>query len=102
MDNPIISLASFQAGSGAAEELGQHLRELLLWARRDSACLACELLQDPERPQLWLWRGNWLSEHALHAHLQLPHMQQLGRWVESGLIWRMEMHIEACALGLAS
>lgn len=58
MDNLIISLASFQAGSGAAEELGLRLRELLLWARRDSACLACELLQDPEQPQLWLWRGH--------------------------------------------
>ncbi|MGL4315238.1 MAG: putative quinol monooxygenase [Pseudomonas sp.] len=102
MENHIISLASFQAGSGGAEALGERLRELLLWARRDSACLACELLQDPEQPQLWKWRGYWLSERALQAYLQLPHMQQLGRWVGSGLIRHMEMHIEACPLGLAS
>ncbi len=100
MDNAIISLASFQAGSGCTEELGQCLRELLFWARRDSACLACELVQD--QAQLWQWRGHWLSEQALDAHLQLPHMQQLGRWVESGLIRHMELHVEPYSLGLAS
>lgn len=102
MDNLIISLASFQASSGATDELGQCLEALLACVRRDTACLACELKQDPERPQLWLWRGNWLSEQALQAHLQLPHMQQLGRWVESGLIRRMDMQVEACALEQAS
>lgn len=98
----IISLASFQARDGAGEELGLRLCELLLRARRDGACQGCELLHDGYRPEAWQLRGQWESEQALEAHLRLPHMQLLGRLVESGLIRRMELRVEDYSAGLAS
>lgn len=102
MNQAITSLASFQARDGRGDELGLRLCELLLRARRDAACSDCELLHDHLHPEDWQLRGQWASEQALEAHLQLPHMQLLGRLVESGLIRRMEMRVESYSAGLAS
>ena len=102
MNHANTSLACFQAREGRGEELGLRLCELLLRARRDAACRDCELLHDQHRPEDWQLRGRWDSEQALEAHLQLPHMQLLGRLVESGLIRRMEMRVEGYSAGLAS
>jgi quinol monooxygenase YgiN len=102
MNQAITSLARFQAREGHGEELGLRLCELLLRARRDAACHGCQLLHDQQCPEQWQLCGQWASEQALQAHLQLPHMQLLGRLVESGLIRRMEMRIEDYSAGLAS
>ena len=102
MNQAITSLVRFQAREGRGEELGLRLCELLLRARRDAACRDCELLHDPQCPEEWQLRGQWASEQALEAHLQLPHMQLLGRLVDSGLIRRMEMRVEGYSAGLAS
>jgi quinol monooxygenase YgiN len=102
MNQAITSLARFQAREGHGEELGLRLCELLLRARRDTACHGCQLLHDQQCPEQWQLCGQWASEQALQAHLQLPHMQLLGRLVESGLIRRMEMRIEDYSAGLAS
>jgi quinol monooxygenase YgiN len=102
MHQAIISLVCFQARAGYGEELGLRLCELLLRARRDAACHGCELLHDQQCPEQWQLCGQWASEQALQAHLQLPHMQLLGRLVDSGLIRRMEMRVEGYSAGLAS
>ena len=102
MNQAITSLACFQAREGAGEELGLRLHKLLLQARRDEGCLSCELLRDPRSADGWQLLGRWDSESALDAHLQLPHMQLLGQWVENGLIRRMEMCVDVYSGGCAS
>lgn len=102
MNRVITSLASFHAREGAGEALGLRLCELLLRAQRDAACLGCELQRDPQQEARWLLRGHWRSEADLQAHLQLPHMQLLGRLVENGLIRHMELQVQTYSLGLAS
>lgn len=94
MNRAITSLASFRAREGGGEPLGLRLCELQLRAQRDVACLGCELLHDAQDTELWLLRSQWASEEALQAHLALPHMQLLGRLVDSGLIRHMALCVE--------
>lgn len=95
MNQSIISLVSFQARDGAGEELGRCLGTLVLQARGDEGCQRCELVREPGVDQDWLLRGWWECEQALELHLQQPHMQLLGQWMESGLIRRMAMRLES-------
>lgn len=90
MKPTIVSLARFQAARGHGEELGLRLCELLLRARADTACLGCELERQGEG---WLLRGHWASPQALEAHLQLPHMQALGRLLGGGLVRRLQLSL---------
>ena len=94
MNQAITGLVSIRARHGGGAQLGLRLTELQLRTQRDANCLGCELLPGQPDEDCWLLRSHWHSEEALQAHLSLPHMQLLGRWIDSGLIRHLVLQVE--------
>ena len=70
-------IATFQARPGKEAELRAALNGLLAPTRKETGCINYDLHASPEDPAKFLFHENWMSQAALDAHLQSPHLKAL-------------------------
>jgi len=71
----VYLLAEIEAKSNHADSLFSLLETLVRESRKEKACITYELLQDKEKPELFVMREQWKSEELLKEHQQTPHFQ---------------------------
>ncbi|MBC8095006.1 MAG: antibiotic biosynthesis monooxygenase [Akkermansiaceae bacterium] len=70
-------IAAFEARPGKEAELRTALIGLVAPTRQEAGCLNYDLHISPENPAKFLFHENWMSQAALDAHMQTPHIQNL-------------------------
>ncbi|WP_207796541.1 putative quinol monooxygenase [Sphingomonas oleivorans] len=72
---PLTHIAFIRARPGCSQALGRRLAGLIAPSRAEPGCIAYDVHQSNEDPDLWFVHENWRSPEELAAHLERPHMQ---------------------------
>ncbi len=81
-------IAHMRAKPGKEQDLHDALAALVEPTRQENGCVNYDMHQGVEDPALFYFYENWESAEALDAHLQTPHLvdlgAQLGELVDDG------------------
>lgn len=75
MAKPLTVVARIRAKAGKEEEVREALLTFIEPTRAEAGCVNYDLHRSLEDPALFLFHENWVSQEALHQHLQMPHIQ---------------------------
>ncbi len=71
----VYLLAEIEAKPNHADSLLSLLENLVRESRKEEGCVTYELLQDKEKPELFVMREQWKSQAILEEHQQTSHFQ---------------------------
>ena len=73
-----VVTAKWTAKEGSADAVEAAIAELVEPARAEPGNLMYQCHRDPENPNVFFFYEQFESEEAYQAHLDSPHMQELG------------------------
>jgi quinol monooxygenase YgiN len=69
--------AILTAKSGSAETLKTLLQDLVVYSKKEEACLQYELYQSAEDENIFIFHETWQSQKGLDQHNGQPYIQDL-------------------------
>ena len=92
----VILNVHMQAAPGYQDEVAEQLLALLAPTRAETGCVIYNLHRDPQDPAKFMFYEEFVSQAALDAHGETPHLQQFrqyrqafpGRITSTATKWR--------------
>jgi quinol monooxygenase YgiN len=76
MSKQISIIAKLKAKPETVEQLAELAMKLVQPTRSESGCLNYDLHRDLDDPTSFYFYENWISQEALDAHFQTPHIAE--------------------------
>ncbi len=97
----VIVVAAITAKDGMRDQLEALARDVAIDAtHKEDGCIAYALHRDVRNSNRVVFIERWVSQAALDAHLQTPHLQQFVRAVGAVAVGPPELYVlEPCGYG---